>query len=224
MDPTIIFISFISIFVAAIVTYIGFNWWRNCGTMPNSIENFAGPIAGAGVPDCLRSSADGARLYELLSSRTPSTELGPDDLREMQLMLSKLACFKRDLTGAASVVSATRSQPFVTAHDLEPVAETTARCFARTIPQRDLVLALDKWGSRGTFLIKRLCTSEELTQKEEEEALSLFGRVMGDISQIALGRCCNSADVKIGGADGPRMVSGKEDVGLEYLGPYKGYY
>jgi hypothetical protein len=145
-------------------------------------------------------------------------------LREIQLILSKIACFKRDLTGVAGVVEATRYQPFSTAHDLEPVAETTARCFAKTIPQRDLSLSLDKWGSRGTLLIKRLCTSEQLTEAEEKEALQLFGRAMADIADIALGACCNSNVGVLAGQPQPRMVNGYEPVSNQELRPYKGYY
>jgi hypothetical protein len=188
-------------------------------------EGFAGPVSGAGMPDCVRSSKEAAALYELLSGKVSVTGEGPDDLRELQLILGKLACFKRDLTGVAGVVAATRTQPFSTAHDLEPIAETTARCFAKTIPQRDLSLSFDKWGSRGTFLIKRLCTSLRLSDAEDDEALRLFGALMADVSDIAMGRCCNaSGDAILAGQVQPRMVGGYEAPGLNELRPYTGYY
>ena len=197
--------------------------FRNLGG--SIFEGFAGPARGAGVPDCMRSSKEAAALYELLAGKVNTTEEGPDDLRELQLILGKVACFKRDLTGAGSIVAATRTQPFSTAHDLEPVAETTARCFAKTIPQRDLSLSLDKWGSRGTFLLKRLCTSLRMKDAEEEEAERLFGRLMADISEVALGRCCNAAgEATIAGVGQPRLVGGYEPPGLNELREYKGYY
>ena len=189
------------------------------------VEGFyAGPAVGAGVPNCMQSSKDSAALYALLSKRLPATEEGPDDLRELQLILSKISCFKRDLTGVAGVVEATRYQPFSTAHDLEAVAETTARCFARTIPQRDLSLSLNKWGSRGTFLIKRLCTSEKMSESEEMDALRLFGDAMADISEIALGRCCNTDVGVIAGQPQPRSVGGLEPPSLVNVRKYDGYY
>jgi len=188
------------------------------------IEGFAGPALGAGQPNCMHASKDAAALYKLLHDHTVSTEEGPDDLREITLILSKISCFKRDLTGVAGVVEATRYQPFSTSHDLEPVAETTARCFAKTIPQRDLALGLDKWGSRGTFLLKRLCTSEKLSDNQEKEALRLFGDAMMDINDIALGRCCNSDVAVIAGQKQPRMVGGLEPAAILPLGEYKGYY
>ncbi len=243
--------SMIALFIAALVAFVGSFWWASCKTMPNinegftyvsslltslspgtpasmkakpAVEGFAGPAVGAGEPDCMRSSKDCAALYDLLSSRSVTTEEGPDDLRELKVILSKISCFKRDLTGAAGVVHATYNQKFATSHDLEPVAETTARCFAKTIPQRDLALSLDKWGSRGTFLIKRLCTSENLSESEEKEALRLFGDAMADINDIALGVCCNGGKVMIAGQEGPRMVSGYEDPSISGLREYKGYY
>lgn len=250
--PTTVFaIALFSTFLAALFTVIGYFWWRSCKTPPlpegftyaasliasatkkdmkvegfrSQVEGFyAGPAVGAGKPDCMQSSKDCAALYELLSNRPIQTEDGPDDLRELQVILSKISCFKRDLTGVAGVVEATRYQPFSTSHDLEPIAETTARCFAKTIPQRDLALGLDKWGGRGTFLIKRLCTSEKLTEAEEADALRLFGDAMADISDIALGKCCNSDVGVIAGQPQPRMVGGYEPTAITNLRQYTGNY
>jgi hypothetical protein len=234
-------IALISLFFAAFVAFVAVYAFRNCRNMKEAFgvmdklianvkdkavkkEGFGGPAVGAGMPNCMNTSKDAAALYELLNKHTSTTEEGPDDLREMQLILSKIACFKRDLLSAASVVEATRYQPFSTSHDLEPVAETTARCFAKTIPQRDLSLGLDKWGTRGTFLLKRLCTSERFTELEEHEALQLFGDAMADINEIALGKCCNSDVGVIAGQPQPRMVGGYETPTVGNLKEYKGYY
>jgi hypothetical protein len=189
---------------------------------------FAGPARGAGQPDCLRTSSEIAALYEMVENKVVAAkdplEAGPDDFRELQVLLGKLACFKRDLIGTAGVVEATRGQAFSTSHDMEPVGETVARCFAATIPQRDLQLILDKWGSRGTFLLKRLCTSYGFTDAEEEEAVRLFGTAMADIGDVAMGRCCNSNVPMIAGTTAPRMVGGYEPPALVELRKYEGYY
>ena len=257
-DPTpqekLFTLAVFAIFIAALVTAVGFFWWKSCKTTPSIVDGFsyakslmdsiknpiaststqgfksqvegfyAGPAVGAGAPDCMHTSKDAAELYSMLNNRTVGTEEGPDDLRELNVILSKISCFKRDLMGVAGVVEATRYQPFSTSHDLEPVAETTARCFARTIPQRDLSLSLDKWGSRGTFLLKRLCTAENLSEAEETEALRLFGDAMADITEIALGKCCNSDVGIIAGQPQPRMVGGYETPAISSLRQYTGYY
>jgi len=229
----------LSLAVTALVVTVGASWWSAADTQPlldgfqvggpnvrrvNSHEGFAGPTKGAGVPDCMQASAYCAKLYELLSSKPPVVEEGPDDLRELKLILSKISCLKRDLMGNAKVVQATFYQPFSTAHDLEPVAETAARCFSKTIPQRDLQLSLDKWGSRGTFLVKRICTAYGLNDEEEEKALTLFGEAMADLGDIALGECCNSSEAVIGGVPQKRMVEGAVPPALEALRAYTGYY
>lgn len=189
---------------------------------------FAGPARGAGAPDCLRTSSEIAALHDLVEEKVAAAaeplEAGPDDFRELQVLLGKLACFKRDLMGTAGVVEATRGQAFSTSHDMEPVAETVARCFAATIPQRDLQLILDKWGRRGTFLLKRLCTAYGFTDDEEEEAITLFGKAMADVGDVAMGRCCNAAVPMIAGQAAPRMVGGYEPPGLVELRKYEGYY
>jgi len=247
-DPTasgqIFTYSMISLFVTALVVSVGYGWWNSANTRPvlqgfqagnqmgsqNMVrrikvhEAFASPVLGVGAPDCMTTSKDCAALYEMLSTRTVKTEEGPDDLRELKVILSKISCMKRDLLGNAKVVQATRYQPFSTSHDLEPVAETTARCFSRTIPQRDLALSLDKWGSRGTFLIKRLCTAENLSDAEEKEALRLFGDAMADLSDVAMGECCNNGKVVIGGIESPRMVGGFTPASTQFLREYNGYY
>jgi hypothetical protein len=242
----------ISLFATALTVTIGYCWWNSALTTPvmdgfeNSqrVENakarvaaaeqrmknatvnegFAGPAVGAGVPNCMNTSKDCAALYDMLSPRSIKTDDGPGDLREIQLILSKISCLKRDLLGNSKVVQATRYQPFSTSHDLEPVAETAARCFSKTIPQRDLSLSLDKWGSRGTFLIKRLCTAMNLSDAEEKEALRLFGSAMADLSDIALGECCNTGNAVIGGQQAIRMVSGFTPPATQALREYKGYY
>ena len=211
-------LAMISLIAAGLVTYVGYS--VSC----SSKEGFAGPVAGAGTPGCLNTLNDAAKLSALLHEKPAHTSEGPDDLRELDLILSKLACFKRDLMGNG-VVNATLRQPFSTAHDLEPVAETTARCLAKTIPQRDLQLGLDKWGTRGTFLIKRLCTAEALSDAEEKEAIRLFGSAMQDVNDVALGVCCNAtAGAIIAGQPVGRSPGGFEPPSLNGLRDYKGYY
>lgn len=240
--------AMISLFVTALVVSVGYCWWNSAYTTPvvdgfaptpfkpkmvemplakrmvKASEGFAGPAIGAGEPNCMNTSKDFSELYSMMSVRSVGTEEGPDDLRELWVLLSKLSCMKRDLLGNAKVVQATRYQPFSTSHDLEPVAETVARCFSRTIPQRDLSLSFDKWGSRGTSLIKRLCTALHLSDAEEKEALRLFGDGMADLTDIAMSECCNNGKVVIGGVEGPRMVGGFVPAATQALREYKGYF
>ena len=150
---------------AAIITFVaifvGYVMWTQAATMPipKTTEGFGGVAVGSGLPDCLRTSSEAAQVADFFLQRETVVEEGKDDLRELLLLLGKLACFKKDLMSTAGLVESTRYQPYSTAHDIEPIAETTSRCLAKTIPPRDLELAFDKWASRGGKLLQRLCTA-----------------------------------------------------------------
>jgi len=208
----------IAILVSGVALYFLVSIWK----LSKTSEGFAGPARGSGVPDCLRDSQNASDLYELFSKNS-STEEGADDLRELSLLLSKLCCFKKDLMSPSGIVEATRYQSYSTAHDIEPIAETTARCLAKTIPPRDLDIILDKWTRRGKELIKRLCTSYNLSDSELKKTDTLFKACIVDVSDVAQSRCLKG-EVEIAGTKGPREVSPYEPPELSELRAYKGYY
>lgn len=224
----------IGILLAMIVWSVASFFWNHGSTMSQAqgfedasgapVEGFFGGVAvGSGEPDCLRTSSEAAQTYALFANRVSSTEEGPADFQEFRLLLSKLACFKKDLIGTAAVVEATRYQPYATSMDIEPISETTARCFAKTIPSRDLDISLDKWGKRGKELIRRLCTSMNLTEMESAQADTLFSALMRDVSEVARSVCL-SGQPTINGKVAPRQAGGYEAPALQELGPYNGYY
>ncbi len=194
---------------------------------PGVKEGFGGAAKGAGSPDCLRTSAEGAELIGMLSNRDSSTRFSlfssETDLRELTILVGKLSCFKKDLMSPSYIVNATRGQQYVTTHDIEPVAETTGRCFAKTISPRDLEIALDKWHSRGIMLVKRLCSSLGLNSAEVSRAEGLFLALMRDVSDVARSSCLQGEPM-IAGKPAPRDAHPYENPKLGALGPYKGYY
>ena len=185
------------------------------------VEGFGGVANGAGSPSCLRSSSEGAKLVNMFKDKNPLFEEGPDALRELTVLVGKLSCFKKDLVSPSYIVNATRMQPYSTSHDIEPIAETTARCFAKTISPRDLGLSLDKWNSRGELLVKKLCTSYSLKSDEVSEAQALFRAVVRDVSDVARSSCL-AGEPSIAGKPGPRDAHPYEKP-TEY-GTYTGYY
>ena len=221
----------VAVAIAVIVGVISYFWGNK--TMPKTSgfldasggkEGFFGGVAlGAGDPDCLRSSSEAAQLYSIFRIRTSTTSEGPEDLSELRLLLSKMACFKKDLLGTAQQVEATRYQAYATSMDIEPIAETTARCFAKTIPKRDLDIILEKWSSRAQSLIVRLCTSMNFSEAEHNQAESLLNALVKDISDVARSVCLAGTPT-IGGKPVGRELSGLESASLQEQGPYKGYY
>jgi hypothetical protein len=186
-------------------------------------EGFGGAAHGTGSPDCLRSSSEGAALIALFRDLKSTVEEGPDDLRELTQLVGKLSCFKKDLVSPSYIVDATRKQKYATSHDIEPIAETTGRCFAKTISPRDLGLSLDKWTARGELLVQRLCTAYRLNAKEVEKAQSLLRAVIRDVSDIARGACLQGEPM-IAGKPGPRDAHPHESEDYAVIGEYTGYY
>jgi hypothetical protein len=215
--------------IVVIIAVLRYFWGNN--TMPKTSgfvdakkEGFFGGVAvGSGDPDCLRSSSEAAQLYSMFNSRTSTTSEGPEDLSELRLLLSKMACFKKDLLGTAQQVEATRYQPYATSMDIEPIAETTSRCFAKTIPKRDLDISLEKWSTRAQTLVLRLCTSMNLGEAEHQQADAALRALVKDISDVARSACL-AGTPKIGGKAVGRELSGLESASLQEQGPYKGYY
>lgn len=225
-----------NVVIATVVTFVaafvGYNMWIMSKTMPvaSGFENkkrveegFGGVAVGSGMPDCVRSSAEGGQIADFFMSRESSAEEGVDDLRELLVLLGKLSCFKKDLMGAAGVVEATRYQPYSTAHDIEPVAETTARCFAKTIPPRDLAISFDKWSSRGAKLLRRLCTAYDASPEQFAKLTTTFGTMVADVKDVAE-KACHAGTPMINGKPQGRDVQGYQPDEAVDMGPYKGRY
>ena len=224
MSPYVLYIV-IGLVVALVATTVGYQLWVASDTMPSAFmqEGFASPVHIGGLPNCVNSSDESAQIYSTFMSKASTTEEGADDLDELSILLGKLACLKRDLMSPGHLVSATKSSPFSTMQDLEPVAETAARCFAKSIPVRDIEIAVDKWNTRGKMLLNRLCTSYSLSSSLQEKTLALFKSVISDITDV-MKTVCLKGDGTIAGMPTPRMVDGREPGENVFLGQYKGYY
>ena len=216
---------FFSVLITAFVVVISYQLWVASKTSPRPYleEGFAGPVNGASEIMCGGKSVEAVKLYTMFSGKTSSTETGSDDLLELKVLLGKLSCLKEDLLAAGSLVNATKNAPYVTSQDIEPVSETVARCFAKTVPKRDLDISLDKWSKRGDMLVRRLCTSYNLADSQSKEARTLLSGLVADITDILM-TVCLKGPVTIAGEEGPRMVQGREAVGTMNMGTYNGYY
>jgi hypothetical protein len=158
---------------------------------PRVGEGFYGGVArSAGHPDCLRTLPEGAKLLDMVSKRVkgyPSD--GSTDYKEMELLLSKMACLKKDLLSPSGIVNATRHQAYETSHDQMAVAELCGMCMSHTISPRDLDIATSTWRDRGKLLLRKLCTEANLTEMEVVDAETLFKRAFDDVYDVATSRC-----------------------------------
>jgi hypothetical protein len=188
-------------------------------------EGFGGAAAGTGQPNCLRSSSEAAALYAMLvpSSNADSESEKSDDARELEQLLGKLSCFKKDLVSPSYIVEATRSLKYSTTHDIEPIAETTGRCFSKTISPRDLEIAFDKWQMRLVILVKRLASANSLSEADVKKAEALADSVVRDVKDVARGACLQGEPM-MGGKPGPRDAHPYEPPSESELGKFSGYY
>lgn len=207
--------SVVAVFAAA----VGVTMWSKALTMP-SVDGFGGIPTGSGMPDCLRTSLEAGQIADFFIGKKDEVS---DDLHEMILLLGKLACFKKDLMGVAGVVNATRSQPYATSHDIEPVAETTARCFAKTIPPRDLEIIFAKWEERGFGLLQSLCREYDASPSDNNGLKMKFSALLVDVKDVAA-KVCFVGTPLIEGKEQGRVTQGFEPPSLIDLGPYKGRY
>jgi len=192
---------------------------------PTAAEGFSGVVAGAGSPDCLYTLAGAAELLSVFEQAgVESVSEGPRDYSELRLILSKLACLKKDLMSPSGIIQATLYQPYATTHDREPVAETTARCFAKTIPARDLDISFETWRDRGQELLRRLCTAASLSETQASAQEQRFARLWADVYDVAKGACLKGIPSIAGKPVGPRDPAPYVPADVSAVGPYEGYY
>ena len=120
-----------------------------------------------------------------------ANEQETDDTKELNTIMRKMEGLRSDLTSPAGVV--TVALPFTSAHDREPVAETTARCFAKTIPARDLDITFETWRNRAQKLFKRAKTMEQP-----------FMTLWADVYAVAKEKCLAGTPSIAGQPLGPR--------------------
>ena len=180
------------------------------------LEGFDGAVRGTGHPDCLRTLDNAAAALAIVDRA-----IGTPDYVEFQLILSKLACLKKDIMSPSGIIEATRYQPYANTHDREPIAEVAATCLKQTIPKRDLDITFDTFKDRGNVLLKRLCTVAELKEGAVVEAEKLFAAAWKDVYEVATMRCLSTAADTY---EGVLRTQPFEPEGVKNLREYNGYF
>ena len=58
--------------IAGVAAFVGYNMWLQSKTMPIAsgfTEGFGGVAVGSGIPDCLRTSSEGAQIAGFFAGR-----------------------------------------------------------------------------------------------------------------------------------------------------------
>lgn len=191
-DISYSFVFYIVLFT--VLVYFFVNFLYNTPSYQPMKEGFYGGVSrGSGHQDCTRTLPEAAELLGVLQPRINAnlsvTEDGSPDYRELQLILSKLACLKKDLMSPSGIVEATRYQAFETAHDRINNAEVAAMCLNQTIPSRDLDIIFITWRDRARVLLRKLCTEAELKEEQVVQLEKLLHKAWNDVYDIAKSRC-----------------------------------
>ena len=185
-------------------------------------EGFQGPSKGVSDIQCGQESSYAVNLSALFASKESTTEEGEADLDEFKQILSKLCCLKHDLMSTNQVVQSTLSLKFNTSHDRENPADTTGRCFTKSLPSRDLDIIFTTWRERGLALLDKLCTSYDLNDEEAKGAKNDLLSLWSDTYDV--GRTVCAPDNKDTKNASPRDVRGVMPEKVQTLGTYTGYY
>jgi hypothetical protein len=184
---------------------------------------YGGAARGTGHPDCLRTLPEGSQLLDIVASANKVPAGVSDasaDYKEMELILSKLACLKKDLLSPSGIVEATRTQAFETAHDRMNTGEVCAMCLNQSIAARDLDIIFATWRDRGRVLLRKLCTEANLSEAQSVQVETLFKKAWEDVYDVATSRCLKTDYSKQNGGSTGGDVGGVESPSLKDLGTY----
>jgi hypothetical protein len=179
--------------VTAIVIAVVYFVVGRADTRPIKQGFYGGPINGTTTLACGRMSSEAEALIGMFEGRPLGTGEGEQDLHDLKAVLSKMLCMKQDLMAPQQTITAAKELGFATHMDIQPVADLTARCFSKTIPERDLSIQFGKWQEFGHDMIRRLCTAAELSEVERENAEKLFNAAWRDAMDVSLIQCLKTA-------------------------------
>lgn len=212
----------IGIAVTAIIVLVVYMVVGRAETRPIKQGFYGGPINGTSGLACGRMSSEAEQLVALFSNSPLNVgEEGQQDLHDLKSVLSKMLCMKQDLMAPQQTITAAKELGFATHMDIQPVADLTARCFSKTVPERDLSIQFGKWRDFGFDMIRRLCTAASFNETETKHAEDLFTAVWKDCMDVALTTCISSIP---SGKVSPHDAAPRTPEEITNLKPYDGYY
>lgn len=153
------------------------------------IEGFVPQNVSQGV----RALPEAGELLVFLERAGQTGQTGHAAVRaELELLLHKMAALVADLTSTNRLVSETRHLPFETAHDRMVVGEICGMCLQQTLSTRDVNLFLEAWRERGSLLLRKLCTVEEMSEADATMAEQLFQKAWSRVYEVATVQCVKS--------------------------------
>jgi hypothetical protein len=141
--------------------------------------------------------ANQSTLYSAYKGLIPETN---ETMIELQQLDAKLAAFKRDLTSPAKTIDASKLVQYNTYQDIRPLADWTSQCFSKNVPERDIVIQMDRWLLSGK---KTLADLNGAAGLPKEKNYDLLEAAVEDVKRVALKECVATAHVDVQGLTGP---------------------
>jgi hypothetical protein len=143
-------------------------------------------IDGETIPKCLLRDTEAQYLlkqFQSMKQINPTADsIAAYD--ELTLILQKVLCMDADVTGPAAGPYSTFKLPFANSHDIEPVASIVGRCVRKSTRERDIEMMMDKFNSRGTELINRLCDNNT-----KGSAVTSFRNILARMGKTITAAC-----------------------------------
>ncbi len=213
---------FVGVVVATLIAIVLYMVLPRASTRPVRENFYGGAVSGSSGLACGRMSSEAEALVGIFTSKTLAGKEEDDlNLRDLKAVLSKMLCMKQDLMAPQQTITAAKELGFATHMDIQPVADMTARCFSKTVPERDLSIQFEKWRDFGFNMISRLASSANLTESETEKAEELFKAVWKDAMDVAMVQCIGKVPKdKVS----PHDAAPHTPDALNELREYEGYY
>jgi hypothetical protein len=205
-----------AIILAAAILFVVTRMFYNTPQFQRVDEGFYGGTAsGTGYSDCLRDIPQAAHILNVLAGTSKGAS---ESYRELELILRKMACLKKDIMAPSGQVDATRFQAFDTNHDRVSVAELAGLCMSKNIPMRDLDIIFETWKERGSHLISVCAVEQNMNESSVKEIDVLFKKVCEDMYDISRSKCIKSDFIKLNDGD----VGAYEPENIKGAGMYSG--
>jgi hypothetical protein len=124
-----------------------------------------------------------------------------DALLELQELEAKIAAFTADLTSPEKQINASKLVQYNTYQDIRPLADWTAQCFSKNVPERDITLQMERWYLSGK---KTLADLNKVAGLAEDTNLAKLSSMIDKVKTVALANCVATAHADIDALGGPR--------------------
>ena len=140
----------------------------------------------------------GSTLYSSYVGRVSGQT---DTLLELQELEAKLAAFAADLTSPEKQINASKLVQYNTYQDIRPLADWTAQCFSKNVPERDITLQMERWFLSGK---KTLADLNKASGQPEDTNLAKLASMIDSVKTVAMANCLSTAHADIDALGGPR--------------------